>query len=204
MTRSMGDGRLGDMVGSQRIAITVRYEPPASYGTSLAWIAPELREAGMALIEDRLAGPIPSRTWAGSVDERTFKAFAKSWALPRQNEGGSAATADDSNDSAGFERTYDGMNWEVGGESPIISVSVHVGPVARVPMSNESRERADRQPATPLSTTLPSTWCPASAFKLSRRRVDALASAVPAYAALEPARYARPPGSRLGSNRALR
>jgi hypothetical protein len=119
------------MAGLQHITITARYEPRVSYGTSLSWIAPELRDAGLALIDDHLDDPMPSRTWAGSVDGRTFDRFAKSWGLPRENAVGGASKGDGGEDTAAYERTYDGMNWEVGGESPIISVSVHVGPNAR-------------------------------------------------------------------------
>jgi hypothetical protein len=170
MTRPIGDVRLGAMTGSQHIAITVRYEPRTSYGTSLAWIAPELRDAGLALIEDHLGDPMPSRTWAGSLDGRTFERFSKSWRLPRNNEHGSATKLDDGNDSGSYERTYDGMNWEVGGESPIISVSVQVGPDSHVDASKASRRGADPPPSPPRSPTRPSTWCPSSAFKLSPTR----------------------------------
>ena len=120
------------MAGLQHITITARYEPRVSYGTSLSWIAPELTDAGLALIDDHLDDPMPSRTWAGSVDGRTFERFAKSWRLPRENAVGSTSKGDDGEDTAAYERTYDGMNWEVGGDSPIISVSVHVGPNARL------------------------------------------------------------------------
>jgi hypothetical protein len=131
------------MVGAQHIAITARYEPRTSYGTSLGWIAPELRGAGLALIEDRLGDPMPSRTWAGSLDGRTFERFAKSWRLPRKNEHGGATKLDDCNDMASYKHTYDGMNWEVGGESPIISVSVEVGPDPRLGASpGDMRVRA--------------------------------------------------------------
>jgi hypothetical protein len=116
------------MVGSQHIVITVRYEPGASYGTSLSWIAPELRTAPLALIEDHLDDSMPYRTWAGSVGGRTLERFAKSWAIPREIASGNATAREDGHKSATYERTYDGLNWEVGGESPIISVSVQVGP----------------------------------------------------------------------------
>ena len=133
------------MVGMQHITITVRYEPRADHGTSLASIAPELSDARLALIHDHLNDPMPSRTWAGSVDERTFERFAESWRLPRDNEPGSAANVDDGENMAAYARTYDGMNWEVGGESPIISVSVQVGPDAGLGVSTETRASAPRR-----------------------------------------------------------
>ena len=120
--------KLVAMVGKQRIAITVRYEPRVRHGTSLSWIAPELEGARLALIDDHLKDPMPSRTWAGVVNERTFARFAKSWGLRRGNDGGSASELDDGAGDASYARTYDGMNWEFGGQSPIISVSVQVEP----------------------------------------------------------------------------
>jgi len=116
------------MVGLQHITITARYEPGVRQGVSLEWIAPELDDAGLALTEDQLDAPMPSRTWVGSVDGRTFERFAKSWGLPPQNKGQSASALDDGKDIVSYPRTYDGMNWEVDGKSPIISVSVHFEP----------------------------------------------------------------------------
>jgi len=116
------------MVGLQHITITARYEPGVRQGVSLEWIAPELDDAGLALTEDQLDAPMPSRTWVGSVDGRTFERFAESWGLPLKIKGQSASALDDGKDIVSYPRTYDGMNWEVDGKSPIISVSVHFEP----------------------------------------------------------------------------
>jgi hypothetical protein len=71
---------------------------------------------------------MPYRTWAGAVDERTFARFAESWGLRRGNDAGSASKLDDGTEDTPYTQTYDGMNWELGGKSPIISVSVEVEP----------------------------------------------------------------------------
>jgi len=126
------------MVGLQPITITVRYEPGVRQGLSLAWIAPELEDAGLALTQEQLDAPMPSRTWVGSVDGRTFERFAESWVLPPKNKGQSASALDDGKDIVSYARTYDGMNWEVDGKSPIISVSVHF----ERPIWGHSRRRA--------------------------------------------------------------
>jgi hypothetical protein len=94
------------------ITIKVAYDSHSSYGRSLQWIAPELNEAGLNLIEDRRHDPRPSRTWAGAVDEDTFRRFADAWRLDHE--------VDDT-------FTLDGMNWEVGGASPVVYVCVHIG-----------------------------------------------------------------------------
>ena len=143
MPRLSGVCKLVAMAEMQHIAITVRYEPGVDHGTSLAWIMPELRDARLALIDDHLNDPMPSRTWAGPVDAPTFELFANSWGLARKDAGGSASEPGDGEDKTSYERTYDGMNWEVGGWSPIISVSVQVGPGPR-PGRRERRLSARR------------------------------------------------------------
>jgi hypothetical protein len=120
------------MAHFRHISITVRREPDARCGTSLAWIAPELRHAGLRLVEDHLDDGRPTRTWAGAVDEGTFRRFARAWRLPRDDEELRADRAADRNETVGYTRTFDGMNWEVDGVSPIISVSVEVTRRTRV------------------------------------------------------------------------
>jgi hypothetical protein len=63
------------------IILTVAYERHAGHGPSLEWIAPELKDAGLSLIEDHTDGRSPSRKWAGLVDGSTFERFADAWHL---------------------------------------------------------------------------------------------------------------------------
>ena len=114
------------MAGPYYVAIEVRYEPGSRDRAFLASTAPELGDAGLALIEDHLGQPKPSRTWAGRVDGQTFRRFAVAWALDR-----ATLDFDRRGEDAVYEKTFDGMNWEVDGVSPIISVSVKVGPAPR-------------------------------------------------------------------------
>jgi hypothetical protein len=97
----------------RHITITVAYERDIRPGRSLASIAPELDDARLTMTEDHTDQPSPSRTWAGNVDGPTFKRFADAWHLSDATRG----------------RTFDGMNWEVGGRSPIVYVSLDVGVV---------------------------------------------------------------------------
>jgi hypothetical protein len=114
------------MAPSHYISITVRYEPGPPSGTSLAWIAPELSQAGLRLVEDHLDNPRPTRTWAGFVGEGTFRRFAMAWPLPGEDEERGGDDADGQNELVAYTKTFDGMNWEIDGVSPIISVSVEV------------------------------------------------------------------------------
>jgi hypothetical protein len=94
------------------ITIKAAYED-LHHAPSLRWIAPELKDAGLTMTEDHTDVLRPLRTWAGIVDGPTFNRFADSWHLNDAPRG----------------RTFDGMNWEVGEQSPIIYVSVDVGVV---------------------------------------------------------------------------
>lgn len=110
------------MTNARYVALTVRYEPDACYGHSLAWVAPELTHAGLALSEDHLDGRAPVRTWAGRVEGSTFGRFAQAWRLPPEEQ--EPGRGDD--ETASYTKTFDGMNWEINQQSPIISVSLRV------------------------------------------------------------------------------
>jgi hypothetical protein len=101
----MGDDRY--------ITIKVAFDRGLHGGRSLGAVAPELIDAGLRITEDHRDDPIPTRTWAGSVDAATFERFADAWHLDEETD----------------VHTFDGMNWEVGGESPIVYVSIHVAVV---------------------------------------------------------------------------
>jgi hypothetical protein len=92
---------------------------------SLGWIAPELKTSTLTLTDDHIAGPRPSRTWAGMVDGPTFERFARAWRLPGQITTTTPPVTDDP-DRVARTYTLDGMNWEAGGISPIVCVSVQV------------------------------------------------------------------------------
>lgn len=156
------------MVGWQHIVVTVRYEPHVGYATSLTWIAPELRNAGLTLIDDHLEDPVPSRTWAGRIDGRTFGRFAKSWGLPQLSQRARSKLEDGEN-MASYARTYDGMNWEVAGESPIISVSVLVNPDSLPPRSEPTRTGGPRRGSRRAPTARPCATRPAVIRTGSRR-----------------------------------
>jgi hypothetical protein len=114
------------MTPDRYIVIKVAYERHPSYGRSLAWIAPELRDAGMMLTEDHRAELSPSRTWEGFVDSVTFDRFADAWGLHDKPYEQTSGRVSEAGRLAARAYTFDGMNWEIGGESPIVSVSVVV------------------------------------------------------------------------------
>jgi len=113
------------MVDPRYITITVQYDREPRYGRSLEWIAPELKDSALTMTEDQLDDPAPSRTWAGLVDGSTYEHFAHAWRLKDTGDTTSRTPGDD-RDHATHTYALDGMNWESGGESPIICVSVEV------------------------------------------------------------------------------
>jgi len=108
------------------VIITVVYEPLLTYGRSLEWIAPELRDAGLTMVEELNGGPSPSRTWAGVVHRPAFNRFADAWRLGGAAEKPVLVVTNEGRQLPGFSHTLDGMNWEAGGASPIVYVCVEV------------------------------------------------------------------------------
>ena len=112
------------MTDDRFIILTVAYERHAGRGPSLDWIAPELSDAGLSLIEDNHDGWSPSCKWAGLVNGPTFDRFADAWHLHNEND---QPAPDKANGHPTMHtHTLDGMNWEAQGESPIIYATVHV------------------------------------------------------------------------------
>jgi len=101
------------MADDRFIIITSTYEPGTSSHRSLGSLAPELTQARLSLVDERNE-PRPSRTWAGLVDGPTFERFADAWRLHDE------PTDDGHPDTRTY--TFDGMNWETGGQSPIVHV----------------------------------------------------------------------------------
>ena len=89
------------------LILAVEYEPDATDAQrSLGWVAPELLDAGLTMTDDMLG----VRKWAGLLDGDTYERIVDSW-------GGDA-------DLANYRHTWDGMEWEVEGSSPIVWASL--------------------------------------------------------------------------------
>ena len=131
------------MVDPRYITITVQYDRKPGYGRSLEWISPELKDSALTMTEDQLDDPAPTRTWAGVVDGPTYEHFAQAWRLPEDTDEATSRRPGDHRDPVTHAYALDGMNWESGGESPIICVSVEVTDQA----SPHSHMRAGRAPA---------------------------------------------------------
>ena len=120
------------MRGDRYLRVEVAYEPELGYGRSLEWVAPELKHAGLVMTADHTNESRPSRTWAGVIGRATFERFARAWNIDYETDLGTStlgtSTLGTSTEDGhqGRDYTFDGMNWEVGGESPIVYVAVNV------------------------------------------------------------------------------
>ena len=126
------------MTEDRFIILTVAYERRAGRGPSLGWIAPELQDAGLSLIEENHHGWNPSRQWAGLVDGPTFDRLADAWHLHAKNDEPASGNGD--GHPTMHAHTLDGMNWETQGESPIVFATVQVWVLGD---RHQARTRAD-------------------------------------------------------------
>jgi hypothetical protein len=111
-------------VDDRFLIIKVTYDRHPECAQSLESIAPELKDAGLSLIEDHTDGPSPSRTWAGIVHAPMFERFADAWQLHDETNEPTLGNAD--RHPTMRAQTLDGMNWEPDGGSPIAYVTLHV------------------------------------------------------------------------------
>jgi hypothetical protein len=115
-----------EMLQPRHIKLTVLFDSQTSAEHTLRWIAPELYRARLTMTDDHAEGTARSRTWAGTVDDVTFRRFASAWKLIDEN--GEPAGKDDDRRTATTACTLDGMNWEVEGRSPVVWASVQISP----------------------------------------------------------------------------
>ena len=89
------------------LILAVEYEFDATDAQrSLGWVAPELVDAGLTVTEDKCG----VRKWAGLIDGDTYETFVARW-------GGDAHLPN-------YRHTWDGMEWESGGSSPVVWASL--------------------------------------------------------------------------------
>jgi hypothetical protein len=124
------------------LTIKVHYERRPEYGRSLEWIAPELKDAALTLVEDRIDDARPSRKWRGIVDRPTFEVFANAWRLHDATGELDAYTSDGAKAQPARSYVLDGLNWETNGESPIVSVTLQIRGVTDA-FADSGREPAE-------------------------------------------------------------
>ena len=104
------------------VILRVEYEPEAKdVERSLRWLVPELADAGVTMTGETRA----ARKWAGVVDGDTYASLVDGWELgskPRQ----ASLMQTEYGCLAGHCYTWDGLEWELCGWSPIVWMSLEV------------------------------------------------------------------------------
>jgi hypothetical protein len=99
------------------VTLVAALEPDAAdWVRSAGWLVPELADAGFTLTED---AP-DSRKWAGVVDGDTYARFAEGWGLEDKLSEATLGMPGEHGDLASYGHTFDGLEWESGGSSPIV------------------------------------------------------------------------------------
>ena len=87
---------------------------------SLGWLAPELADAGLSLVEDTRR----VREWVGVIDGDTHARFAKRWGLGDRADQPGVGVLTEYGHLPCLTYTWDRMQWEGAEPSPIVWISV--------------------------------------------------------------------------------
>jgi hypothetical protein len=99
------------------VILAAAYEPDApNCARSPGWLVPELVDAGWTLIEDTP----DSRKWAGVIDADTYAGLAEGWGLENRRSEADLSMPGEHRNLASYSYTFDGLEWESGGSSPIV------------------------------------------------------------------------------------
>ena len=102
------------------VTLRVAYEPDTTNPErSLGWLVPELVDAGLALTEDAPT----ERIWSGAIDQESYARLAEAWDL--ENRANGLYTGEHGPRECQVY-TWDGMEWERAGVSPIVWVELEV------------------------------------------------------------------------------
>ena len=99
------------------VILVAAYEPDATdWARSPGWLVPELVDVGWTLTEDT-----PDlRKWAGVIDGDSYARFAEGWGLDEKRCEANLGMPGEHGDVASCSYTFDGLEWESGGYSPVV------------------------------------------------------------------------------------
>jgi hypothetical protein len=107
----------------RHVTLVAALEPGREgWAPSPGWLVPELADAGLTLTEDS-----PDlRKWAGVIDGDTYTRFAAGWGLETKPSEANLGMPGEHGELARYRYTFDGLEWESGGSSPIVWVRLTV------------------------------------------------------------------------------
>ena len=104
------------------VIVEAAYEADATQTErSLRALAPELADAGLTIITDSPA----LRKWAGVIDDDTYARMADACALDRK-PGTNLLSVTECGELTCHAYTWDGMEWERNGSSPVVWMRLQV------------------------------------------------------------------------------
>jgi hypothetical protein len=106
-----------EIIEERSVILVAAYEPGATSGQRSPYrLVPELVDAGLTLTEDTQ----DSRKWAGVIDADTYARLAEAWGLENKYGEANLGMPGEHGDLASYSYTFDGLEWESGGSSPIV------------------------------------------------------------------------------------
>ena len=120
------------------VIVEAAYEADATNPErSLRALAPQLADAGLTMITDSPA----LRKWAGVIDGHTYARMADAWALDRK-PGTNHLMVTEYGELTCHAYTWDGMEWEGNGSSPVVWMRLRVSSEVRPQLPNARAERS--------------------------------------------------------------
>jgi hypothetical protein len=118
------------------VIVEAAYEADATKAErSLRALAPQLADAGLTMITDSPA----VREWAGVIDGHAYAHMADAWALDRKPATNHLMVTE-YGELAFHAYTWDGMEWEGKGSSPVVWMRLRVSSEVRPAASRSARE----------------------------------------------------------------
>jgi hypothetical protein len=111
------------------IVLDVEYEPRVSYGRSLDWLCPALKDApGLRMTEDGQNGNglVTQRKWAGIITQGEWDALVSDWSIELADSEPNMGMITEYGHLEALAFNWGGMEWNAGGETPISYVSLYV------------------------------------------------------------------------------
>jgi hypothetical protein len=128
-----------EIMEERYVILVAADEPDATESTrSPGWLVPELVDARWTLTEDTP----DSRTWAGVIDGDSYARFAEGWGLENKPGEANLGMPGEHGHLASYSYTFDGLEWESGGYSPIVWMRLTVSEPVKAP-------RRPHDPVTP-------------------------------------------------------
>jgi|SRR5690348_6691062 len=113
--------------GDRYIILEVEYSSIVHYGRSLGWLASALKDSRLKITEDmeNAHGHVIHRKWAGYVTAEEWDRLASEWSISFADSVPNMGMLTEEGFMESYAFNWGGMDWNVGGETPIDYVSLY-------------------------------------------------------------------------------